>query len=81
MEGHKENWFQGMVVESVLVQSLVTLFLISTICYMAIANMNIPSVVIEMTLLVVGYWFGAKNNVTMNRAIEKVADRIHEHSA
>lgn len=68
------QWLKGMVVESVLVQSLVTLFLVVTVCYLSIVGEQLPSTLIEITLLVVGYWFGAKNNVTLNRSIEKVAE-------
>jgi hypothetical protein len=53
--------FWELVRESVIVQSLVTLFLIVTLCLMFATSKPIPELLSYLTLLVVGFWFGSKS--------------------
>ena len=46
--------------ESIIVQSLVTLMLITTIIILVLSNRPVPDVIVNLNTLVVGFWFGTK---------------------
>jgi hypothetical protein len=51
-----------MFEESIIVQSLITLILISAISYLFVTERSVPDALLQLTLIVVGYWFGAKQS-------------------
>lgn len=61
--------FWDLFKQSVIIQGMVTLILIVTICIMAINNQIIPPFIQDTTALVIGFWFGSK--IAYQRAIEK----------
>jgi hypothetical protein len=52
--------FWDLFQQSVIVQSLVTLILVGTLCYMFATGAAIPDLLAQVTLLVIGFWFGSK---------------------
>lgn len=52
--------FWDLLKSSVIVQSLVTLGFVGTICYLYATGQEIPSTLIQFAGVVVGYFFGAK---------------------
>jgi len=52
--------FWDLFQQSVIVQSLVTLVLVGTLCYMFATGQAIPDLLGQVTLLVIGFWFGSK---------------------
>jgi hypothetical protein len=68
--------FWELFQESVIVQSLVTLTLVITICAMFLMSKPIPELLGSITLLVLGFWFGAKSQhsiVTSAKEASKAA--------
>ena len=53
--------------ESSLVQALITLVIIATMCYMYINGMDIPETLTSVMLLIVGYYFGTKQQQAVNK--------------
>ena len=52
--------FWTLLRESIIVQSLVTLGLIATVIYLVCTGQEVPSIMENLTTLVIGFWFGTK---------------------
>ena len=52
--------FWTLLKESIIVQSLVTLMLITTIVILVLTGREVPDVMVNLTTLVIGFWFGTK---------------------
>ena len=68
--------FWELLEESVIVQSLVTLIVVCVIAYMVIAQQSMPGEMWSLAMLVLGYWFGSKGQVTARKAAEKAVNRV-----
>jgi hypothetical protein len=55
--------FWSLVKESVIVQGIMTLMLVGTICYLCVAGREVPILLTNLVLIVVGFYFGAKSKV------------------
>jgi hypothetical protein len=58
--------------ESVLIQGVVTLMMLSVVCYATIANVPLSEQFWAVTGLVIGYWFGSKAQASTNEAIRRI---------
>lgn len=58
----KSFWqsFWDLFAASVIVQSIITLLMVSVLAYMAIKQIPIPSIVENLTWGVVSFWMGTK---------------------
>lgn len=58
------NQFRGALIallqESVLIQGVITLTLIGTLSYMYVNSMDVPSELLNILLLILGFYFGGK---------------------
>jgi 4-hydroxybenzoate polyprenyltransferase len=54
------NQFWTLFKESVITQAIVTLVLIVTCCILWVTGRVLPSELFQLTVLVVGFWFGSK---------------------
>lgn len=52
--------FWELFERSVIVQGLITLGLVGTVCYMTVAGLEIPNELYTSLALVLGYYFGSK---------------------
>ena len=52
---------------SVVIQGLVTLVLISVLSYLYVTVGDVPDSLLAMTGVVMGHWFGAKQNHAVSR--------------
>ena len=68
--------FWSLFRESIIVQSIVTLLLVSAITYMYIVGQEVPSDLVNVSLLVLGFWFGTKTQGSVNAA--QVERRVKE---
>lgn len=59
--------FWSLLQESVIMQAVITLALIITLCVLIIMGAPIPEVLSASTTLVLGYFFGAKTGVAQGR--------------
>lgn len=62
------NKFLDLLRESVIVQGTVTLALVGTICYLALAGRDVPEYVVAASGLALGYFFGSKTQQRIERA-------------
>lgn len=63
--------FWDLVRESVIMQSIVTLTLVITLCVMFATERPVPDLLAQTTLLVIGFWFGSKTQLALNRSAKK----------
>jgi uncharacterized membrane protein AbrB (regulator of aidB expression) len=52
--------FWELLERSIIVQSLVTLICVGAITYLYTTGKEVPSTLVDITLLILGYWFGSK---------------------
>jgi uncharacterized membrane protein len=52
--------FLDLVERSVIVQAIVTLALVAAVIYLAVTQQPIPQLLEQLTLLVLGFYFGAR---------------------
>lgn len=67
--------FWELLERSVIIQSVVTLLLVVTVCVMAIRQWEVPDLIKTLTIAVVTFWMGSKVQNEANReAIRRAAD-------
>lgn len=59
--------FWKLLKESVIVQAAITLMLVSTVCYLWVAQITIPEGLAYSLMLVLGYYFGSKTQNILNK--------------
>lgn len=59
--------FWDLVKQSVIVQGVVTIAFVGTVCYLYAMGKEVPSTLIQFTAVVVGYFFGAKQQQITGR--------------
>jgi hypothetical protein len=52
--------FWELVRESVIVQAMITLILVATVSYIWAAGRVVPDALLNITYVVLGFWFGQK---------------------
>ncbi len=52
--------FWDLFAESVIIQGVLTLAVVGTICYLVILGKPIPEIMVNLSGLIVGFWFGTK---------------------
>lgn len=79
MEGDNMATFLELLKESVIVQGILTLMVVGACVYLWITNQPIPPDLASITLLVVGFYFGAKVQNIANKstqAINRAAEAV-----
>lgn len=64
--------FVELLEESTIIQGSVTLALILTIIYMSVMEMEIPGLLIDATMLILGFWFGSKSQQSTNATLKRI---------
>lgn len=59
--------FWELLSESVIVQAAVTLMLVGTICYLYLTDKSVPDPLVNILMIVLGYWFGTKTQQVIER--------------
>lgn len=59
--------FWDLMERSVIVQSLVTLVVVATMCYLVATAQQVNEAFIGLCMTIVGYWFGSKESVAIQR--------------
>lgn len=49
----------SLLEQSVLIRGFITSVIVGTMCYLYIAQLEVPDTLVNIVLLVVGYYFGA----------------------
>ena len=60
----------ALLQESVLIQGAITLTLVGTLAYMYINSMEVPSELLNILLLILGFYFGGKVQGQANRKVK-----------
>lgn len=55
--------FWDLLEESVIVQAMVTLIAVSTICYLYVSQQPVPETLTAIVMLILGYYFGSKQQM------------------
>lgn len=58
--------FWELFKNSIIVQSLVTLMFCAAVVYMYVTGQEVPADLINIMLLILGFWFGTKVQGTVN---------------
>jgi len=66
--------FWELLQESVIVQGLVTVALVGTLCTMFLMGRTVPDLLMQITLLVLGFWFGAKSQYANAKHAKELAE-------
>ena len=61
------NKFWELLKESVIIQSVIALVLVSTICIIFLKSGEVPKELMSLVYLVVGFYFGAKTQYSLSR--------------
>jgi hypothetical protein len=69
--------FWELLQESVIIQGVVTLVLVVTLCTMFITGKPIPELLGAITTLVLGFWFGTKSQRAIVTATKAMAESKH----
>jgi len=66
--------FWELFERSIIIQSLVTMLLVCTICYMYLAQRDVPEHLWMITELVIGFWMGTKVQSEVQRRVASKND-------
>jgi len=71
--------FWELVQQSIIVQSIITLELITAVIFMFAIGRDVPDALVNMTMLILGFWFGTKiqggvNNIQYKKVIKEVME-------
>jgi len=66
--------FWELFEQSIITQAVITAMLILTVCVMYLTGKPIPSDLTQLTVLVVGFWFGSKVGYTSG--VRKTAAKL-----
>lgn len=61
------NWFYDLLKSSVLVQALIALGTLSVILYLYATNQQVPETLVNVFLIILGFYFGSKTQQAINR--------------
>lgn len=63
--------FWDLFAESVIIQGILTLAVVGTICYLVILGKPIPEIMVNLSGLIVGFWFGSKVTRTTSNLLRR----------
>ncbi len=61
--------FYDLLRESTIISGFIVLSCVSVLCYLAVVGRPIPDVLVNISLTVVGYFFGTKATIRDNNLI------------
>lgn len=61
------NRFWALFEESVIVQALIALGVIGTICYLYATGQEVPQELVQIAMLILGFYFGTKVQQTLTK--------------
>lgn len=68
--------FWGILRESILVQAIITLMCVATVCVMWIQGLTPPVGLVQIVSIVLGFYFGSKSNSAAQTTMMKAAQLI-----
>lgn len=67
------NSLGSLLRESVLVQALITLLCVITMCYMWISGQQVPIGLTQLVSIVIGFYFGTKSYANSQKVLDSVS--------
>ena len=72
--------FYLLMKQSVIVQALITLIIVSTISYLYIVGRNVPNDLINIVVLILGFYFGSKSQQRVEKDIINYEDSLNHYT-
>lgn len=72
--------FYLLMKQSVIVQAIITLIIVSTIAYLYIIGRPVPNDLINLVVLILGFYFGSKSQQRVDRSVIDYENRIGHYS-
>ncbi len=69
--------FVRLLEESVLIQSGITFVTITAVVYMFVTGKDVPATLIDMAMLILGFYFGSKSNYQTRMVIRDAKATQH----
>jgi len=64
----EKTTFWSLLKESIIVQSIITLMMVSAIVYLYLTGKEVPETLYNLTYIIVGYWLGSKTQHTIEKS-------------
>jgi hypothetical protein len=61
--------------ESTLIQGTVTIGVIAVICVLYLSNREVPQTLVDIVMVIVGFWFGSKTNLAYQKGMKAHVSR------
>jgi len=68
--------FWQLLEQSVIVQALVTLSLVSAVVFLTVTGQEVPDALLNLTLIALGYYFGSKAQLTGTQAAKSAIQQM-----
>jgi len=65
---NQKTTFWSLLKESIIVQSIITLMMVSAITYLYLTGREVPETLYNLTYIIVGYWLGSKAQHTIEKS-------------
>ena len=72
--------FWRLFKESYIIQGTVTLIVVSTIVYLYIVGRPVPTELVNIAMLILGFYFGGKSQQTLSKGDTRNENSIYQHS-
>jgi len=66
--------FWTLLAKSVIIQALIALIVVTAVTYMYVKNMSVPSELLQLLWLVIGFYFGTKVEHGIQSRIRKLKE-------
>lgn len=70
--------FWQLLEQSVIVQAIVTLALVSAVVFLTVTGQAVPDALLNLALIALGYYFGSKAQLTGTQAAKAVIQQLQE---
>ena len=70
--------FWELFAESIIVQSFITMLLVTGVLFMWVTGREVPPDLVSATMLVLGFWFGSKTQHAMTDVLKTQVGRVGE---
>ncbi len=71
--------FYLLMKQSIIVQALITLIIVSTISYLYIIGQPVPSDLMTIAVLILGFYFGSKTQQRVDRSVMDYENSIDNY--
>lgn len=66
--------FWDLLHESTILSGFIVLTCVGSVCYLAVTGKTIPDILINISMIIVGFFFGTKSTIRDNDLISRVRE-------